>query len=57
MIEMSMLYVMLLQTKPCGPDRPFKCKSTGQCIINSATCNRYHDCADGSDEDINFCKV
>lgn len=43
--------------KPCGPDRPLKCNSTGQCIIRSAACNRYEDCADGSDEDVNFCKV
>lgn len=57
MYEISILHRILLQMKPCGPDRPFKCNSTGLCIIRSAACNRYEDCADGSDEDVKFCKV
>lgn len=52
-----MLHDVLLQMRQCGPDRPLKCNSTGQCIIRSTACNRYDDCADGSDEDVNFCKV
>lgn len=46
----------MLQARQCGPDRPFKCNSTGQCMINSVVCNGYEDCTDGSDENINLCK-
>lgn len=52
-----LFYYITLQAKPCEPDRPFKCITTGQCIANAIVCNGYEDCTDGSDEDVNICKV
>lgn len=48
---------IVLQTKICDIERPFKCSYSGQCLRNSKLCDGYNDCTDGSDEDVNFCKV
>lgn len=52
-----LFYNIAPQARPCEPDRPFKCTTTGQCIANTLMCNGYEDCTDGSDEDVNICKV